>query len=241
VSGTALGPTPAAAVWTPPIADLCIEVFEQCGLQIAQASTEQYASFRRSANLIQLRWLGRGVSLFKMVQWSVPLTQGQTSVPVDPAVFDIFDVIRRTTFGTPPTQTDIALYPLSRGEYTDVPNKLQQGPPTSYWFNKAPAAGPRSLYLWPAVDAQGSYTLLYWAFMRIGDAAPENGGLLDVREAFWYAWVSEVAAHFALKWAPERLQVLAANATTAWTEAANADTERVPFRVWPDLSPYFNS
>lgn len=225
------------STFQPPIADLIIEIAERCGMDPAALTTQHYLSARRSMNLTQSRWSNRGINLFKLSQVSTTLVQGTAAYDVTANVMDLFDVTRTITVGSEPVDT--LLYPMSRSDYAGVPNKTTQGPPTAYWVNKAPASGVMSITLWPTPDGNGPYTLKYWAFLRLQDAVPESGGLLDVRWNAYEAWVAEVSAHFSVKFAPARTQVLAAIAKDAWQEFADADTERVPLYVAPDFSSYF--
>lgn len=226
------------STFQPPIGDLMIEIAERCGLDPVALTPQQYLSMRRSMNLTQSRWSNRGINLFKMSQVSTALVQGTAAYNVTANVMDIFDCFRRSTVGGNPVDT--MLYALSRTDYAGVPNKTTQGPPTSFWFDKAPASGVMSIALWPTPDGNGPYTLLYWAFLRLQDATPESGGLLDVRWPAYEAWVAEVSAHFSQKFAPARTQVLAAIAKDAWQEFADADTERTSLHVSPDMSAYYD-
>jgi hypothetical protein len=128
------------------------------------------------------------------------------------------------------------LYPIDRSNYASIPNKDTQGPPTSFWFERTQAP---TMKLWPAVDGNGPYTLNYYVFSQFQDAVPSMGLTGDLVQRFYEAYVAEVAAHVALKWAPERVPILAPYATACWKEASDEDHEKVPTVITPDLSGYY--
>lgn len=134
--------------------------------------------------------------------------------------------------------TDLLLYPLSRNDYAAVPDKLQQGRPTSYWFDRTPPN--QSIYVWPAPDANGPYQLNYYTFNQIQDSVPESGQVGDMPQRFFEAYCADVAAHLAMKWAPPRMKDLAAYAMATWQEASDEDREKVSAYLTPDLSGYWN-
>jgi len=232
-------PTPpiGSAQFNPPLSDLLIEVYERCGIEATQLETKHIVSARRTMNLTQSRWANRGINLWKMSLIATPMVQGQAIYAVDASIMDIFDVYRRITVGS--DLVDTYMTPISPTDYAMIPVKLQQSPPTSYWFQKSPASGPMNINVWPVPDAAGPYTLLYWAFVRLSDAQIENGGVLDVRFNFYEAWCADVAAALSVKWAPSRTQGLTLLAKDIWQEAADADTEHAPMHLAPDLSAYF--
>ena len=73
---------------------------------------------------------------------------------------------------------DILLYPLSRNDWAAIPNKSQQGRPTSFWFDRSlsPTTG-QSLNIWLVPDGNGPYQLNYYHYDRMQDANVESGGL----------------------------------------------------------------
>lgn len=225
------------STFQPPIADLMIDIAERIGLDPAALTTQHYLSFRRSMNLVQSRMSNRGVNLWSVDLISTTLVQGTAQYSVAATTVDILDVYRSITVGGEPVNT--LMYPLSRNDFAGISNPTTQGPSTAYWFDRSPSSGVMHINLWPTPDGNGPYTMLYYATQRIQDATPESGGNVDMPFRFYYAWVAEVAADCSVKFAPARTQVLAAIAKDAWDEAAQEDTEKVPFYCAPDFSSYF--
>ena len=229
------GGTSGTMLFNPALSDIIIEVFERCQKRAVELEPEHWQSARRSMNLVQSRWSNRGINLWKVELVSVPLVQGQIDVPVDPTVINVLDVYRSVTWGG--QATDIILYPIDRSNYAGIPNKTQEGAPTSFWFERTQTP---NMKLWPAVDANGPYVLNYYVWRQMQDAVPSMGLTADLVERFFEAYIAEVAAHVSIKWAPDRMTVLAAYATAAFTEAQQEDHERVPTFISPDLMGYYS-
>lgn len=226
-----------SATFNPPVADILIELFERCGVH-SQLTTEQIISGRRSLNLTASRWSNKGRNLWKSTLVSSALLQGLEAYAVPEETIDIFNAYRRVTVGG--VNTDTFMSPISQAEYAMLPQKSQQGVPTAYYFAKMPASGSMVLYVWPTPDANGPYTLFYYAQFRMADTNIENSAVLDVRHPLYESFCADCAAHLAVKWAdPQRAVALNALAKEIWEEAKAADTEHVPLQVSPDLSAYF--
>lgn len=136
----------------------------------------------------------------------------------------------------PTTFTDILLYPLSRGDYMAIPEKQQQGRPTSFWFDRQITP---QFWIWLVPDNNGPYELRYRMWRQVQDADFTMGQQLDVPYRLYEAFCADLAAHLAMKWAPERVKDLTAYAIAQWQLASDEDTERVPTFITPDLSGYF--
>lgn len=133
--------------------------------------------------------------------------------------------------------TDLRLYPLSRTDYMSIPNKSQQGRPTSYWMDRQIVP---VFNVWLVPDANGPYELRYRRSRQIQDADIASAQQLQMPYRFLEAFVSGLAAHLAMKWAPVRFNELAAYAQQQWDAAAAEDIERVSSFLTPDLSGYFS-
>lgn len=132
--------------------------------------------------------------------------------------------------------TDRVLYPMSRADYTALAVKLQQGTPTSFWFDRTIVP---TITFWPAPDAGGPYEFVYFKSTQMQDASIQNGALINIPYRFIEAYCAACAAHLAMKWRPELRRDLAQYAQEVWDEASDADREKVPFYISPDMSGYF--
>ncbi len=133
--------------------------------------------------------------------------------------------------------TDRWLSPISRSDYAAIPDKVQQAPPTSYWFNRQ-AVTP-TITLWPVPDANGPYVLQFYRMRQLQDVALNVQQGIDLPGRFLNAFASELAARLAVKFRPQSAKDLFLLSATDWATAAGEDREVVPLRLRPDFSPYF--
>jgi hypothetical protein len=132
---------------------------------------------------------------------------------------------------------DIILYPMSRGDFQAIPPKAQQGRPTSVWIDRQISP---VINIWPLPDANGPYELRFKASRQVQDADIVSGQALNVPFRFYEAFCADLAAHLAMKWAPERLSDLAKYASDQWTLASDEDVEKVSTFISGNLSSYFD-
>lgn len=131
---------------------------------------------------------------------------------------------------------DRIMAPMSRDDYAALPNKPQQGFPTTYWFDRL--INP-TITLWEVPDGNGPYQLQYYRFRQIQDADAKNGQTVEVPYRFLEPFCASVAYHFAMKWKPMSAPALKTYADGVWAEAAAEDRERVSTYLQPDLSGYY--
>jgi hypothetical protein len=137
----------------------------------------------------------------------------------------------------PSPPVDILLYPLSRGDYWAVPQKLQQGRPTSFWLDRQISP---VFNIWLVPDASGPYELVYKASQQVQDADIVGGQTLNIPYRFLETFTADLAAQMAIKWAPDRAVALAQYAAQQWEAAATEDREKVSSFLTPDMSGYFH-
>lgn len=133
---------------------------------------------------------------------------------------------------------DLLLYPLSRGDYMAIPDKSQQGRPTSFWIDRQ-VVPVFNIWLTPG-PINGVYQLVYRRSRQVQDADITGGQQLQVPYRFLESFVSDLAAHLAMKWAPARFKDLSAYAAQEWTLASEEDREKISTFFVPDLSGYFD-
>jgi hypothetical protein len=132
---------------------------------------------------------------------------------------------------------DRIIMPISRTDYASLPDKLQQGFPTVYWFDRL--LNP-TCTIWQVPDGNGPYALIYYAMTQIQDAAATLGQVLNIPTRFLEAFCCEMAYHLARKWKPELEAARKADAIAMWSEAAAEDRERVSLYLQPMFDGYYN-
>ena len=219
----------------PSLGELVLNAFARCGVRRTAIMQEHMTDARFETNLMLASWANQGVNLWEVVLISVPLVQGQTTYTVPAKVVMILDAVIQQNTGTS-SQFDRVIMPISRTEYSQTPNKLQQAPPTVFWFDRL--INP-TVTLWPVPDQTNYYTLNYYAVTQIQDAELTDAQTVDIPYRWLDALAAGLAARLAAIYAPDRMQMLEAKAAQAYTIAATQDTENVGLYITPGLAGYF--
>ena len=213
-----------------------LNAYSLCGVKRTELLAQHMQDARLQANFLLSEWSNRQVNLWTVDLQSVPLVQGTAtySVPQETvAVLDAYITITDSSGNT----IDRLIFPISRSDYSALPNKLAQAPPTTYWFDRLIAP---TITLWQVPDGGGPYTLNYYRCRQIQDATAPGGLTPELPYRWLDAFNWGLAARLAVMYAPERAQALDARAERARAFAATQDTERVPVFISPGLSGYFN-
>ena len=227
--------TSGTYTFNPSLGEITLNAFARCGVRRTAIMQEHMTDARFETNLMLASWANQGVNLWEVVLISVPLVQGQTTYTVPAKVVMILDAVIQQNTGTS-SQFDRVIMPISRTEYSQTPNKLQQAPPTVFWFDRL--INP-TVTLWPVPDQTNYYTLNYYAVTQIQDAELTDAQTVDIPYRWLDALAAGLAARLAAIYAPDRMQMLEAKAQQAYTIAATQDTENVPLYIMPGLSGYF--
>jgi len=113
--------------------NLVEESFERCGQELRTGYDLRTA--RRSLNLLTIEWANRGINLWTMEQGAIPLATGQAIYPVPNDTIQLLDTVIRQNNATT-NQSDINISNIAEPTYASIPNKLTQGRPIQYWFNR---------------------------------------------------------------------------------------------------------
>ena len=227
--------TSGTYTFNPSLGEIVLNAYARCGVRRTAIMQEHMTDARFETNLMLASWANQGVNLWEVVLISVPLIQGQTTYTVPAKVVMILDAVIQQNTGTS-SQFDRVIMPISRTEYSQTPNKLQQAPPTVFWFDRL--INP-TVTLWPVPDQTSTYTLNYYAVTQIQDAELTDAQTVDIPYRWLDALAAGLAARLAAIYAPDRMQMLEAKAAQAYTIAATQDTENVPLYIMPGLSGYF--
>jgi len=116
--------------------DLIEEAFERCGQELRTGYN--FRTARRSLNLLTIEWANRGLNFWTVEQGQIPLVTGQAIYPMPADTINLLDTVIRQNNSTT-NQTDINISSISESTYMSLPNKLAQGRPIQYWFNRQSA------------------------------------------------------------------------------------------------------
>ncbi len=162
---------------------------------------------------------------------TIPLIQGTDTYAVDPSTVMIMATYIET--GTP-AQGRIIIS-IDRDTYASFPDKITQGQPTVYWYDKLIAP---TITVWQPPDANGPYTLKFYRARQVQDASMPGGLHPEVPYRFMEAYTSALAVKLAELYAPKEMPRLIQMAQQSWKDAADRDVENAPLRIVPALAAY---
>ena len=113
--------------------DLIEEAFERCGQELRTGYN--FRTARRSLNLLTIEWANRGINFWTVEQGQIPLVTGQAIYPMPVDTINILDAVIRQNNATT-NQMDINISQISEPTYMSLPNKLTQGRPIQFWYNR---------------------------------------------------------------------------------------------------------
>lgn len=113
--------------------DLIEEAFERCGQELRTGYN--FRTARRSLNLLTIEWANRGINFWTVEQGQIPLVTGQAIYPMPTDTINILDAVIRQNNSTS-NQIDINISQISEPTYMSLPNKLTQGRPIQFWYNR---------------------------------------------------------------------------------------------------------
>lgn len=205
------------------VADVIVEAFERCGKTEDSIDVTKLRSARRSMNLLQLKWANLGTNLWAVEKVTFITVESISAYNLDPSTIMVLDA-----YVTPTGGSDLAITPISRGDYSAIPNKDTEGRPNCYWLDRTITP---VMNLWLTPDDLG-YVISYYRLRQIQDVTA--GYQLPEIPARWYpAMCSGLAAALAEKYAPERYNDLAMRAKDDFHTAAAEDREKVPMYIRP--------
>ena len=225
--------TSGTYTFNPSLGELTVYAYQLIGVRPTALLQEHIDAARLATNMMFTRWSNQGVNLWQVEFVQTALVQGTATYTVDPSVVVMLDTFIRTTTGS--TITDRIILPVSRTEYASYPNKIQQGFPTTYWFDRLLSP---NVTLWPVPDGTQTY-LCYYAVQRIQDANMNGVEQLDIPPIWLEAMVYGLAERLAMVWAPERATAMKAFADEAYNIAAQQNVETAQQYISPQLSGYW--
>lgn len=208
--------TSSTYTYNPEVIEWIDESFECCGIDPATLKMRHLRSARRSLNLLFAEWEARGDQQWRIDEQSQVLTDGDVDYTAPAGTFQILPgsvILRRAGVDTP-------VQIISREAYQQIPNKTQEGMPSSLFFDPATL----NYFLWN-VPENSTDELRYWRVRRIQDVTAGQE-TLDTRKHWFNALGKGLAWQLAYKYAPERISVLEGAHEKAYASARRADRER---------------
>tara|TARA_R110000868_G_scaffold13553_7_gene63049 strand:- start:3357 stop:4061 length:705 start_codon:yes stop_codon:yes gene_type:complete len=220
----------------PTAGEIIMTAFGRIQIRPTEIEQSHLQSAVMELNLLLSRLSNTQPNLWSVDLQSLPLVQGQATYSLPAETVMITNAYVRTGTGT--STTDRLIFPLSQTEYASIANKLTQGQPTQFWFDRL-ISPTITFYLVP--DGEGPYTVYYYRVRQVQDAKLPNGVNIEVP----YLWLDALTAGLSYRlsrvYRPELEQIRKMDFDEAWQIAATQNTENVNLMISPGLSGYFRS
>lgn len=220
--------------FAPAFSDFVINAFARIQVRPAAFSSDHLINAAAEGNFLLSEWSNKQPNLWTSETVTQILTEGQATYTLSATTIAILIAYIQT--GSGDSQSDRVLGPLSTTEYFSIPNKTQEGQPTSYWFNRQVTP---QITLWQPPDGNGPYTLVYQRVRQVQDSLLANGTAVEVPYRWYDAYTAGLAHRLARIYAPSLEGARKADAQEAWQIAATQDTEAVNMAIIPGLNSYY--
>ena len=221
--------------FSPSLGEIVLYSYNLVGLRGTSLLQEHMESARMAANMLLGRWSSQGVNLWTVDLETIALVQGQTTYTVPSNTVVMLDAY--VTTGTGTSAINRLILPISRTEYASYPNPLQQGFPTTYWFDRLISP---SVTLWPVPDGN-EVSFSYYRVQQIQDSNFTNGQQVEIPYYFLEAFVYGLAQRLAMVWAPDKVMMLKPMADESYAIAAAQNIETAQQYISPMISSYFRA
>ena len=213
------------------IAEAAEEAFELAGLEMRTGYDLRTA--RRSINLMMLEWANRGLNLWQVESGDTTLTAGTSTYTLEGDTIDLLEHHLRTNDGESNSQSDTALTRISFSQYSDVPNKLDEGRPNEILVNRN--SGTTTFTLYPIPDSSETYKVVWYRLRQIYDAGNPASNTIDIPKVFLPCLVAGLAYYLAMKnpEASQRIPFLKQQYEEQWKLASEENRVKAAVRFVP--------
>jgi hypothetical protein len=223
--------------YLPTTGELMLAAYARIQIRRAEIVQEHIQNAVNECNLLQVEWSNAGPLSWTVTSNTSTLTQGQQIVTAPAQAVMLLDAWISISNGDG-TTSDRIITPLSRTEYASMPEKLQQGAPTSFWFNRQITP---QIYLWPVPDGAGPYTLNYFTFQQPQDALATGALNPNLPYRWLDAFVAGLSYRLSRIYKPELEAIRGADSQKAFVLASAQDTEGTPIYISPQTSGYWRA
>jgi hypothetical protein len=214
-------PTSGTYLWSPSLAECVDDAYERAGVDPSTLDMSHIMSAKRSINFLFVDWATKDVQDFRIDRIEINAVQSQGQYVIDPdadgRVIDILQMsIRRAG-------SDTTIYPMSRQEWLDIPDKDLEGRPSRYFADKRQ---DQVLVDFWTVPENSTDIFIMDVARKYQDAG--DSGALDpdipyyMRDAFTYS----LAARLALKYNEQKFDKLQILADNSFLQANGSQRER---------------
>ena len=194
------------------ISDIVEEAYERIGIQ--GVSGYQLKGARRSLNIMFQEWANRGLHYWEVANNSITLVADQATYTMfrstsdgtsdATAIYGVDDILEASFRNS--SNIDTPLTKINRSTYQALSNKTSTGQPTQYFVQRFIDKITITLYLTPGTSEAGKF-INYYYVKRIQDAGDYTNDA-DVPYRFVPCMIAGLAYYLAVKYAPDRVQML---------------------------------
>ena len=194
------------------IDEIIEESYERIGLRPNAGYDLQSA--RRSLNILFQEWANRGLHYWEVGNNSITLVSGQSVYTIyrstadgtsdATAIYGVDDILEASYRNA--SSVDTPLTKINRSSYQALANKTSTGTPSQYFVQRFIDKITITLYLTPGSTEAGNFLNFYYV-KRIQDAGAYTNDV-DVPYRFIPCMIAGLAYYLAIKFAPERVQML---------------------------------
>jgi hypothetical protein len=216
--------TSGSVSFRPNVEEVITESFERCGLDTQTRTGDHARSARRSLNLLFSEFANRGINYWTVTQNTLTLVSGTANYTLPVGTIDILDAVVRDSS----SNTDQIINKITLQEYNQIPSKTNAGKPSQYMIDRQYTP---VIYLW-SVPNVSTLSLNYWAMNQQEDITASNQDT-DIPYRWSDAICAGLSAKLAMKYAPDKFQLLNEMYERAFSFAASSDNDGVSLRVQP--------
>lgn len=220
---------------------IVLEAFDRIQIRGPAITRHHLHTAKISLNLELQRWGNLGINLWKEVTGQViPIVAGQATYPLPPNLITLTEMYYTTVNGDGAGyNNDRIMTPITRTQYAMIPNKLQPGQPTQYWFQRLQA--PQVTIWQPPTQQAPAYVITWNGLLQIQDAGLGSGQTPDLVYRAFDALCAAMAHRLSVKFSPPPIQQMRkAEAVEAWNDFTTNDQELGAMIMAPNLAGYGN-
>jgi len=224
--------------FAPSNAAILYEAFDRIQIRPTAVDRHHLQSGTLSLNLELQRFSNLGINNWKMITGVINLVAGQATYVLPPTLVTMTEMYYTTVNGNGAGYNlDRIMRPMTREQYAMIPNKLQPGDPTQFWFQRLEV--PQVTIWQPAIQGAPEYIINWNALQRIQDAGIASGETPDIVYRGFDALCAALAHRLAVKFSPPPIQQLRkVEATEAWNDFVANDIENGPMIMQPNVGIY---
>ena len=225
---------PGTYTFAPSASDLILYAYSLINVRPTELTAQHYTDAGMASNMVMIDLSNRNPLRFALETQTVPLTPGTATYSLESRTIAVSVVTISTTSGG--VMTERTLGPISASEYSSMPQKSQQGAPTSYFFS---LLSTPTLTFWPTPNAVVAYTANVQSFRQLQDVDLTNNQGVDTPYRFLDALATGIAARLAEFYQPMKAAGLYELYELRTALAIGRDIDSTPLSIVPALSGYY--